>query len=226
LVTSRENQTIPKAMHTLAYANSNQHELHTIAKNNLIASNSQHVQKTTAPKKQTKSSKQDEIKSKLSVADAHIMRLESTILDNNKLIRNLKLQQVGMQQEDIQANSHTHINRCTNFLDVNKCHCTTMENRLRDLEREMTNMKLQQLENKILALKNQTNSTILQPTMQPMINPVPPQPIHLHHQAPPHPCVVHNIPPPPYIVGQPVRNIQPTFVQTVTPTNNFTVQQM
>jgi hypothetical protein len=40
--------------------------------------------------------------------------------------------------------------------------------------------------------------------MQPMINPVPPQPIHLQHQAPPHPWVVHNIPPPPYIVGQPV----------------------
>jgi hypothetical protein len=37
------------------------------------------------------------------------MWLESTILDNNKLIRNLKLQQVGMQQEDSQANSHTHI---------------------------------------------------------------------------------------------------------------------
>ena len=89
------------------------------------------------------------------------MWLESTILDNNKLIRNLKLQQVGMQQDDIQAKSHTHINRCTNFLDVNKCHCTTMDNRLRDLEREITNMKLQQLENKILALKNQTNSTIL-----------------------------------------------------------------
>ena len=33
--------------------------------------------------------------------------------------------------------------------------------------------------------------------MQPMINPVPPQPIHLHHQAPPHPWVVLNIPPPP-----------------------------
>jgi len=226
LVTSCENQTIPKVMNTPAYANTNQHELHTIAKNNLIASNSQNVQKTTVPKKPTKSSKQDELKSKLSVAEAHIMRLESTILDNNKLIRNLKLQQVGMQQEDIQTNSHTHINRCTNSLDVNKCHCTTMENRLRDLEREMTNMKLQQLENQILAMKNQTNSTILQPAMQPMINPVPPQPIHLQHQAPPHPWVVHNIPPPPYIVGQPVRNIQPTFVQTITPTNNFMVQQM
>jgi hypothetical protein len=111
LATSRENQTIPKAMYTLAYANTNQHELHTIAKNNLIASNSQNVQKTIVPKKPTKSSKQDEIKSKLSVAEAHIMRLESTILDNNKLIRNLRLQQVGMQQEDIQTNSHTHINR-------------------------------------------------------------------------------------------------------------------
>ena len=205
-------------MHTLAYAKTKQHELHTIAKNNLIASNSQNVQKTTVPKKPTKNSKQDEIKSKLSVAEAHIMRLESTILDNNKLIRNLKLQQVGMQQEDIQTNSHTHIYRCTHFLDVNKCHCTTMDNRLRDLEREMTNMKLQQLENQIIALKNQTNSTILQPTMQPMINP---QPIHLQHQASPHPMVVHNIPPPPYIVGQHVRNIQTTFVQTVTPTNNF-----
>jgi hypothetical protein len=37
LATSRENQTIPKAMYTPAYANTNQHELHTIAKNNLIA---------------------------------------------------------------------------------------------------------------------------------------------------------------------------------------------
>lgn len=61
-----------------------------------------------------------------------------------------------------------------------------MENRLGDLEREMKNMKLQQLENQILALKNQTNATILQPTMQTMINPVPPQTIHLQHQAPPH----------------------------------------
>jgi hypothetical protein len=101
------------------YANTNQHELHTIAKNNLIASNSQNVKKTTVPKKPTKSSKQDEIKSKLSVAEAHIMRLENTILDNNKLIRNLKLQQVGMQQEDIQTNSqifkpiHKHI-----YIDV------------------------------------------------------------------------------------------------------------
>jgi hypothetical protein len=119
LFTSCENHTIPKAMHTPAYANTNQHELHIIAKNNLIASNSQNVQKTTVPKKPTKSSKQDEIKSKLSVAEAHIMRLESTILDNNKLIRNLKLHQVGMQQEDIQTNSHTHINRRTNSLDVN-----------------------------------------------------------------------------------------------------------
>jgi hypothetical protein len=47
------------------------------------------------------------------------MRLENTILDNNKLIRNLKLQQVGMQQEDIQTNSqifkpiHKHI-----YIDV------------------------------------------------------------------------------------------------------------
>ena len=64
-------------MHTPAYANTNQHELHTIAKSNLIASNSQNVQKTTVPKKPTKSSKQDEIKSKLSVAEAHSMRLES-----------------------------------------------------------------------------------------------------------------------------------------------------
>jgi hypothetical protein len=56
-----------------------------------------------------------------------------------------------------------------------------------------------------------------------MINP---QPIHLQHQDPPHPMVVHNIPPPPYIVGQPVRNIQTTFVQTVTPANNFMEQQI
>ena len=98
-------------MHTPVYAKTNQHELHTIAKNNLIASNSQNVQKTIVPKKPTKSSKQDEITSKLSLAEAHIMRLESTILDNNKLIRNLRLQQLGMQQEDIQTNSHTHINR-------------------------------------------------------------------------------------------------------------------
>jgi hypothetical protein len=55
---------------------------------------------------------------------------------------------------------------------------------------DVISSKLQQLENQIIALKNQTNSTILQPTMQPLINPVPPQPIHLQQQAPPHPCVV------------------------------------
>ena len=212
----RKPNHIKSDAYSSIYANTNQHELHTIAKNNLIASNSQNVQKTTVPKKPTKSSKQDEIKSKLSIAETHIMWLESTILDNNKLIRNLKLQQVGMQQEDIQTNSHTHIYRCTHFLDVNKCHCTTMDNRLRDLEREMTH-EITTVRKPNCCIE-ESNSTILQPTMQPMINP---QPIHLQHQASPHPMVVHNIPPPPYIVGQHVRNIQTTFVQTVTPTNNF-----
>jgi hypothetical protein len=51
----------------------------------------------------TKNSKQDEIKSKLSIAEAHIMWLESTILDNNKLIRNLKLQQVGIVECFVQV---------------------------------------------------------------------------------------------------------------------------
>lgn len=50
LITSGENQTIPKTIHTPAYANTNQHELHTIVKNNLIASNSQKYRKPQVQK--------------------------------------------------------------------------------------------------------------------------------------------------------------------------------
>ena len=57
----------------------------------------QNDQKVVVPKKQTKTSKQDELKSKLAVAEAHIARLESTITDNANVIRNLKLQQLGPQ---------------------------------------------------------------------------------------------------------------------------------
>ena len=51
--------------------------------------------KPVQTKKITKPTKQEDTKSKLAVAEAHIARLESTITNNNNLIRNLKLQNLG-----------------------------------------------------------------------------------------------------------------------------------
>ncbi|VDI32109.1 Hypothetical predicted protein [Mytilus galloprovincialis] len=117
--------------------------------------------KQTGPKKQ-KTLKQDDLKSKLAVAEAHIAALENTILDNNNLIRNMKLTQLG-QNDYHQNGPDLHSYRQTpSSISANcsNCHCSQVDNRIRDLEREMSNLRLQHLENQFFTLRQQSQNLV------------------------------------------------------------------
>ncbi|VDI27565.1 Hypothetical predicted protein [Mytilus galloprovincialis] len=177
--------------------------------------------KQTGPKKQ-KTLKQDDLKSKLAVAEAHIAALENTILDNNNLIRNMKLTQLG-QNDYHQNGPDLHSYRQTpSSISANcsNCHCSQVDNRIRDLEREMSNLRLQHLENQFFTLRQQSQNLVnLQATAH-MNQQGPVHTIHSQHvvqpsptsvqnhwlQQPVHPLFQQTVPaPPPYMFRQPSR---------------------
>ncbi|CAG2193096.1 unnamed protein product [Mytilus edulis] len=167
--------------------------------------------KQAAPKKQ-KNVKQEDLKSKLAVAEAHIAALENTVLDNNNTIRNLKLAQLG--HNDSSQNRVDYLSSNPNVLTTNStiqnCHCTQLDNRVKELEREMTNLRLINLENQMLTLRNQSQNNF---HTQGPVHMVPPQPIfhatqtatpnQWMQQVQPHPFFQHGVPaPPPYMYRQ------------------------
>ena len=164
--------------------------------------------KQTGPKKQ-KILKQDDLKSKLAVAEAHIAALENTILDNNNLIRNMKLTQLG-QNDYHQNGPDLHSYRQTpSSISANcsNCHCSQVDNRIRDLEREMSNLRLQHLENQFFTLRQQSQNLVnLQATAH-MNQQGPVHTIHSQHVVQPSPTSVQN-----HWLQQPVN---PLFQQTV-----------
>ncbi|CAG2197511.1 unnamed protein product [Mytilus edulis] len=189
--------------------------------------------KQVAPKKQ-KNVKQEDLKSKLAVAEAHIAALENTVLDNNNTIRNLKLAQLG--HNDSSQNRVDYLSSNPNVLTTNStiqnCHCTQLDNRVKELEREMTNLRLINLENQMLTLRNQSQNNF---HTQGPVHMVPPQPIfhatqtatpnQWMQQAQPHPFFQHGVPaPPPYMYRQSDR-IPETSRQVQRPNINQQVQQ-
>lgn len=56
-------------------------------KNNQTGNGSNRTTKQVGTRKQIKTSKQEEMKSKLAVAEAHIASLDNTIIENNSVIR-------------------------------------------------------------------------------------------------------------------------------------------
>ncbi|CAG2210913.1 unnamed protein product [Mytilus edulis] len=115
----------------------NSASIETITDNNSIKQ-----PKQTGPKKQT-ILKQDDLKSKLAVAEAHIAALENTILNNNNLIRNMKLTQLGQNDYHQNGPDHHSYRQTPSSISANcsNCHCSQVINRIRDLEREMSNLR-------------------------------------------------------------------------------------
>ncbi|CAG2212379.1 unnamed protein product [Mytilus edulis] len=195
--------------------------------------------KQTGPKKQ-KILKQDDLKSKLAVAEAHIAALENTILDNNNLIRNMKLSQLG--QTDYHQNGPDHHSYrqtpSSNNANCSNCHCSQLDNRIRDLEREMSNLRLQHLENQFLTLRQQSQNLVnLQGTPH-MNQQGPVHTIHSQHvvqpsptsvqnhwiQPPVHPLFQQSVPaPPPYMFRQPGRT-QLAPSQNIIPNSHMQAQ--
>ncbi|CAG2192969.1 unnamed protein product [Mytilus edulis] len=177
--------------------------------------------KQTGPKKQ-KILKQDDLKSKLAVAEAHIAALENTILDNNNLIRNMKLTQLGQNDYHQNGPDHHSYRQTPSSISANcsNCHCSQVDNRIRDLEREMSNLRLQHLENQFFTLRQQSQNLVnLQGTAH-MNQQGPVHTIHSQHvvqpsptsvqnhwlQQPVHPLFQQTVPaPPPYMFRQPSR---------------------
>ncbi|CAG2242589.1 unnamed protein product [Mytilus edulis] len=163
--------------------------------------------KQTGQKKQ-KILKQDDLKSKLAVAEAHIAALENTILDNNNVIRNMKLSQLG--QTDYHQNGPDHHSYrqtpSSNNANCSNCHCSQLDNRIRDLEREMSNLRLQHLKNQFLTLRQHSQNLVnLQGTP------------HMNQQGPVHTIhSQHVVQPSPNFSAKPLdTTTSPSFIPAV-----------
>ncbi|VDI34485.1 Hypothetical predicted protein [Mytilus galloprovincialis] len=179
-----------------------------------VEANADNTNKHTkqAVSKKQKNVKQEDLKSKLAVAEAHIAALENNVLDNSNTIRNLKLAQLG--HNDSSQNRVDYLSSNPNVLTTNStyqnCHCTQLDNRVKELEREMTNLRLINLENQMLTLRNQSQNNF---HSQAPVHMVPPQPIFscypnnstksMDATSTTSPIFHHGVPaPPPYMYRQ------------------------
>ncbi|VDI06475.1 Hypothetical predicted protein [Mytilus galloprovincialis] len=197
------------------------------------ADNTNKHTKQAVPKKQ-KNVKQEDLKSKLAVAEAQIAALENTVMDNNNTIRNLKLAQFGHNGSS--QNRVDYLNANPNVLTTNStyqnCHCTQLDSRVTELEREMTNLRLINLENQMLTLSNQSQNNF---NSQFPVHKLPPQPIfhatkitapnQWMQQAQPHPFFHHGVPTPPSYMYRQSDRILEASRQTQRPNINQQVHQ-